>query len=43
MQTMFLVGRRSREGCRILVLAPTPPPFPGPWELRGVTQPRTGS
>lgn len=36
----FLIGRRSRDGCRILFLAPTPPPFPGPWELLAVTQAR---
>lgn len=33
----FVVGRISRQGRRMIVLRPAiPPPFPGPWVLRGV-------
>jgi hypothetical protein len=33
----FVVGRISKEGRRMLVLDPaTPPPIPGPWDLRAV-------
>lgn len=37
MSSPFVIGRLSKDGRRILVLRPvTPPPFPGPWELRAV-------
>ncbi|HEX8671499.1 MAG TPA: hypothetical protein VF710_06405 [Longimicrobium sp.] len=33
----FVVGRISKEGRRMMVLDPaTPPPIPGPWDLRAV-------
>jgi hypothetical protein len=33
----FVVGRIAKDGRRILVLDPaTPPPIPGPWDLRAV-------
>ncbi|HEX8359329.1 MAG TPA: hypothetical protein VF613_04450 [Longimicrobium sp.] len=33
----FVVGRITKEGRRMMVLDPaTPPPIPGPWDLRAV-------
>jgi hypothetical protein len=40
----FVVGRIARDGKRMMVLeAATPAPFPGPWDLRAVFAPGTGS
>jgi hypothetical protein len=37
-QHAFAFGRISRDGRRLVVLpALTPPPIPGPWELRAIT------
>lgn len=33
----FVVGRINKDGRRMMVLEPaTPPPIPGPWDLRAV-------
>jgi hypothetical protein len=40
----FVVGRIARDGKRMMVLeSATPAPFPGPWDLRAVFAPGTGS
>lgn len=38
-QHAFVFGKISRDGRRAVVLPvpSTPPPFPGPWELRAIT------